>query len=207
MKIEGRRTIDAPRSVVWEALLDPEVLRKTLPGCEKLERVGEHRFEGALDIRVGPVQGKFQGTVELTDLDPENGYRLVMDGRGPAGFVKGDGAIRLEGEGVSTDLVYDVDAQVGGRIAGVGQRLLDSSSRVITRQALDGLELQLQARQAAAAGEPAEEIEAPTQGEFAAGFAKGMAEELVPPERRAPILVGVAIAVVVIALVLLYTCG
>ena len=145
VKIQGEHTFDAPREVVWKALLDPEVLARTLPGAEKLELVGENQLAGALDMRIGPVQGKFQGTVVMTDVRPLEGYHLTIKGTGPAGFVEGEGAIRL-GDAVSgggTVLHYEVDAQVGGRIAGVGQRLLDSSAKVVTRQALEGLDRQI----------------------------------------------------------------
>ena len=134
VKIQGEHTFDAPREVVWKALLDPEVLARTLPGAEKLELVGENQLAGALDMRIGPVQGKFQGTVTMTDVRPLEGYHLTIKGTGAAGFVEGEGAIRLEdGAGGGTALHYEVDAQVGGRIAGVGQRLLDSSAKVVTR--------------------------------------------------------------------------
>lgn len=215
MKLQGEHTFDAPRSEVWEALLDPQILVNTLPGCERLEEVGEHELEGALNIQVGPVSGKFDGKVRLLELQPEESYRLKLDGKGAPGFVNGDGKIRLEdAEGGGTLLTYEVDAQVGGRIAGVGQRLLLSSGRVLSRQALEGLEAQLQARRTPAEakeaeepeaseeaavepadGKPAEQkpptrrvarptAEAPSQMEFAMKFAKGMFEETVPPKMR-----------------------
>lgn len=211
MKLQGEHTFDAPRSEVWEALLDPQILVNTLPGCERLEEVGEHELEGILNIQVGPVSGKFDGTVRLLELEPEEGYRLKLDGKGAPGFVKGDGKIRLaDADGGGTVLSYEIDAQVGGRIAGVGQRLLLSSGRVISRQALEGLEAQLRARRAPPAtevpeapeapekpvteveaeeGRPARRVarptaEAPSQMEFAAKFAKGMFEETVPPKMR-----------------------
>lgn len=163
VKIQGEHSFDAPREAVWEALMDPEVLARTLPGAEKLERVGENQLAGALDMRIGPVQGKFQGTVTMTDVRPPEGYHLSLKGTGAAGFVEGSGTIRLTDAGAGTTLHYDVEAQVGGRIAGVGQRLLDSSARVVTRQALEGLERQIAARvashkEAAVAAGPAADI-------------------------------------------------
>ena len=123
MRLEGNyRFENAPRTLVWEMFMDPEVLAKTMPGCERLELAGENQFEGDLHIRVGPVQGKFKGTVKLEDLVAPASYALQVEGRGPAGFVNGSGTVRLEEEDGSTVMHYAGDAQVGGRIASVGQR-------------------------------------------------------------------------------------
>ncbi len=152
MKIQGEHRFAAPRQEVWKALLDPDVLSRTVPGSQGLENTGDNEFKGELKMKIGPVQGVFQGKVALENLDPPNGYTLKLDGRGAPGFVNGSGAIRLEDDPAGgTVLHYDVDAQVGGRIAGVGQRLLDSSAKVITRQALEALDVQIQARSASAA--------------------------------------------------------
>ena len=203
MKITGKHTLAVPRDVVWEAILDPDVLSRTLPGCEDMAPVGENQFRGKLKMKVGPVQGLFEGGVELLDLDPPNGYNLKMDGKGAPGFVNGTGSIRLEdADGDGTLLHYDIDARVGGRIAAVGQRLLDSSAKVLTRQGIQGLEKQLEARAAAAAttthdeataastqtppaeAEPplseSQAAEAPSQAAFAGKFAAGLARELWP---------------------------
>ena len=205
MKIKGSHTLAVPRGVVWEAILDPEVLSRTLPGCEDMAPVGDNRFRGKLKMKVGPVQGVFEGGVELVDLDPPNGYSLKMDGKGAPGFVNGRGSLRLEdSEDGGTLLHYEIDAQVGGRIAAVGQRLLDSSAKVLTRQGLQGLEQQLAARQpvpaadatTAASGSPADTTApeapsvptagaeaapaAPSQAAFAGRFAAGMAREFWP---------------------------
>lgn len=161
MKIKGSHALAEPRGVVWEAILDPEVLSRTLPGCEDMAPVGDNRFRGKLKMKVGPVQGVFEGGVELLDLDPPNGYNLKMDGKGAPGFVNGSGSLRLEDkDDGGTLLHYEIDARVGGRIAAVGQRLLDSSAKVLTRQGLQGLERQLAARvptpaASAAASDPA----------------------------------------------------
>ena len=143
MKIQGSHTFDAPRERVWRALLDPDVLARTLPGCEKLERVGETDYKGVLNVQVGPVKGQFQGTLQISDLVPLEGYHMKLDGKGPAGFMTGQGDLRLAGEGGSTTLTYDIDTQVGGRVASVGQRLMESSARSITRQGLEGLAREL----------------------------------------------------------------
>jgi carbon monoxide dehydrogenase subunit G len=140
MKIQGSHTFDASREQVWRALLDPAILARTLPGCEKLERVGENDFQGVLSVQVGPVKGQFQGTLQLSDLRPLEGYHMKLDGKGPAGFMSGEGKLSLADaeDGGSTLLTYDLDAQVGGRLAGVGQRLIESSAKSISRQGLEG---------------------------------------------------------------------
>jgi len=146
MKLEGTYTFDAPRDVVWQALLDPEILAKVMPGCEGLEKVGEDEYKAALKIKVGPVQGKFEGGIKLTEINAPDSYNMEVDGKGPAGFMKGHGKVWLEDQGSSTLMHYGGEAQVGGRIASVGQRLLDSSAKALTRQSLDGLNKQIQAR-------------------------------------------------------------
>ena len=193
MKIQGTHTFDAPRDTVWPMLLDPDVLAHVMPGAEKLEQVGDNEYEGTLMIRVGPVQGKFDGHIVLTDIRAPEGYHMEVNGKGAPGFVKGTGNLRLEGNGDQTILHYEGDAQVGGRLASVGQRLLDTSAKAIIRQSLEGLEQQVQARTQAppvesetAAAPPM--AEAPTQLQFATGVARNMLEELVPPDRRDEVL-------------------
>lgn len=140
MRVAGEYTIAAPRNEVWAALLDPEVLAGTLPGFQRLERVDDHTFTGALTLGVGPVQGRFDGRLELSELVPPESYRLKMQGRGTPGFVEGDGKVWLEDAETGTLLNYELEVQVGGRIAGVGQRLLEMVSRTMTKQALERLE-------------------------------------------------------------------
>ncbi|MGQ0648461.1 MAG: SRPBCC family protein [Gemmatimonadaceae bacterium] len=204
MKIAGDYVFAAPRAVVWEGLLDPRVLAAVLPGCERLELAGANEYEGQLKIKVGPVQGDFLGKVKLEDLQPPTSYRMVIDGRGTQGFVKATAAIALTDDGAGTRMSYDSDAQVGGRIASVGQRLIESSARAIVKQSLEGLDAAMRARAAAAqtvgasgaAGGDAgpvitmPEAARPSQAAFAAGIAREVARDLVPPRvRRAIILV------------------
>jgi carbon monoxide dehydrogenase subunit G len=213
VKIQGQHSIQAPREVVWRAIVDPDVLARTLPGLEELKETGPNRFEGIIQLKVGPVQGQFRGTVTLADLSPPESYRLHLKGEGAPGFVDGQGALRLVGEGGATTIHYEVEAQIGGRIAGVGQRLLDSSARVLTRQALEGLDRQVAAlaapsSPAAGSGQPAGEAPAaPTQAEFAARFAKGLAGELVPRERRPLLLLVTLVVLVGLAALVVRACG
>jgi carbon monoxide dehydrogenase subunit G len=196
MKVAGEHPFDAPPEEVWEALLDPEVLAAIMPGCKKLELTGENTYEGALDIKVGPVQGLFQGKVQLDEIDPPSSYTMQLNGQGAPGFVRATAKVSISGDGEGTTLSYDGDAQVGGRIASVGQRLLDSSAKAIIKQSLDGLGAQIAARGAAAEGEPVTPAEAPTQAEFAREVAKEVAKDLVPR----PVLIGGLILLVIIVL-------
>jgi len=192
MNLEGSYTFNAPCQVVWDSLMTPEVLARVLPGCEKLEQVGEDEYEAVLKIRVGPVQGKFKGNVKIANLQEPESYSMTVDGKGAPGFMKGTGYVKLEEQGESTVLHYTGEAQVGGRIAQVGQRLLESSAKAITRQSLDGLNKQVLARAQGdaspdGAGATAAEVapvEAPSEMEFAMGMAKSMLEDMAPPEHR-----------------------
>lgn len=186
MKIEGEHRFAAPRAVVWEAVLDPEVLTRILPGCEDFQQTGENEFAGTLKIKVGPVQGVFKGEVVLSELVEPSSYHLSLKGKGAPGFVNGEGDLSLaDAEDGGTLLSYVIDAKVGGRIASVGQRLLDSSTKVITRQAMEGLERQIEAR--AGGTEGGGESAAPatiSQEELAAEVAKGVLADLLPPEKQ-----------------------
>ena len=209
MKVTGSYTFEAPQQTVWDALQNPTVLTSILPGCDRLEEVGENRFEGDLDIRVGPVQGKFKGKIEMLDIEPPTRFSLKVNGQGTTGFVNATAKVDLEGAGETTVVSYDSDAQVGGRIAGVGQRLLDSSARSIVQQSLDGFNalVKTAGQQISEGGEPAADVEkaaaeyqAPTQAEFATQVAKDVAREVVPR----PVLIAGAILIVLIILWLLF---
>ena len=190
MKIEGSYPFSAPRDVLWPMLLDPIVLASIMPGCEKLETIDENQYQGILKIKVGPVQGKFQGDVVLADINGPESYSITVNGRGAPGFVKGSGSLRLEADGDMTTLHYSGDAQVGGRLASVGQRLLDTSANAIIRQSLEGLGQQVQARMMADASSQLGMDEVPTpptapsQVQFAAGVAKNLVEEYLAPDQR-----------------------
>jgi uncharacterized protein len=216
MKIQGEHTFDAPRERVWRALLDPEVLARTLPGCERLERTGENEYRGVLNVQVGPVKGQFQGTLLLTGILPLEGYHMKLDGSGPSGFMNGQGELRLADAPAGTTLRYDLDAQIGGRIAGLGQRLVESSAKSITRQGLEGLARELAlmtdpAREEETAAAPAPSIASappappparPTQAEVAARVAGDVARDLLPAEKR-PWVIGVGLVALGVLLFLL----
>ena len=143
---------------------------------------------GELNIKVGPVQGKFQGKVNLSDVEEEKGYTMKVDGRGAPGFVKATAAIKLTPEGDATKMEYDADAQVGGRIASVGQRLIDASAKAIIKESLEGLNANVRARANVAEGEVAEVIQA-SQAEFATKVAKEVAKDLIPPPVRTALII------------------
>ena len=146
MKITGKHSIQLTRETVWTALLDPDVIAQALPGCDRLTRTGEHAYEAQINVRIGPVTGTFESRFSLEDLAPPESYRLKVHGQGQAGFLDATGEIRLEEDGESTLLHYDMDASVGGRVASVGQRLLESTGRVMARQGLKRLDSELQKR-------------------------------------------------------------
>lgn len=130
MRFEGDALIPAAPEAVWTGLNDPEVLRRAIPGCQSMERTGEREFTATVVSRVGPVSATFRGKVELADLDPPHGYTLKGRGQGgAAGFAKGEARIRLVPEGDGTRLTYEADADIGGKIASVGGRLIQGVAK------------------------------------------------------------------------------
>jgi len=130
MEIKGEYRIDAPRDKVFAALNDPAVLQACIPGCESLERLSDTEMTAKVRLRIGPVSAAFGGKVTLSDIDPPNGYRISGEGQGgAAGFAKGGAVVKLTEDSGATVLTYDVDAQVGGKIAQVGARLIDGTAR------------------------------------------------------------------------------
>lgn len=135
MKMTGEELIPAPQQRVWEALNDPEVLKQCIPGCEEITKTSPTEFEARVVAKVGPVKATFNGAVKLSDIDAPNGYTISGEGKGgAAGFAKGSAKVRLAPEGDSTRLSYDVDAQVGGKLAQIGSRLIDSTARKMADQ-------------------------------------------------------------------------
>lgn len=130
MKLNGDQRIEAGREAVWQALNDPEVLKRSIPGCEALTQEGENRFKAVVAVKVGPIGARFNGLVELSDLNPPKSYRLSGEGQGGvAGSAKGSADIRLEEDGEATRLIYTVEAQVGGRMAQLGGAIIDATAR------------------------------------------------------------------------------
>ena len=134
MKIEGSHDVPAPRQKVWDAFLDPRQLKKAIPGCEKLEPLGGDAFKATLKVGVAAVKGTFEGKVRLLEQKPLESYRLAAEGSGGPGFVKADTLITLSEIEGGTRVAYSADVQVGGLIAGVGQRMLGGVSRMMADQ-------------------------------------------------------------------------
>lgn len=157
MKITGKSTIDAPRDQVWSALNDIEVLARIVPGCERLQQVGENEYEGTVKIGIQSIKGSYSGKIRLEDIQPPHHYKLVASGRSASGVVDGAGTVDLEEQDGKTILTYTGDAQIGGTLASVGQRLIEGASKQMINQSLKALAEQIQQRASGAAGEPAPE--------------------------------------------------
>jgi carbon monoxide dehydrogenase subunit G len=135
MKMNGEEIIPAPREQVWAALNDPEVLKQCIPGCESITKTSDTTMEARVVAKVGPVKAAFNGLVNLTNIDPPKGYRISGEGKGGlAGFASGGADVKLEEVPEGTKLIYDVDAQVGGKLAMLGSRLIDSTARSMATQ-------------------------------------------------------------------------
>jgi carbon monoxide dehydrogenase subunit G len=151
MMLNGTFTFNGPRAKVWGILQDPAVLAKALPGTKTLTKVGDDRFEGVMKVSVGPMSAaEFAVNVELRDQVPPERFVMHIDGKGSVGFTKGTAIIELvehNGQpGPVTVMNYSSDMQIGGKIAALGQRLLESVGKMMTRQALEALDGELKAR-------------------------------------------------------------
>jgi carbon monoxide dehydrogenase subunit G len=130
MDMSGECIIAAPRQAVWEALNDPEFLKQCIPGCESVDKTSDTSFEAKVTAKVGPVRAKFSGKVNMSDIDPPNGYTISGEGTGgAAGFAKGGAKVALSDDPEGTKLEYSVDATVGGKLAQIGSRLIDSTAK------------------------------------------------------------------------------
>ena len=130
MTMNGEAVLPADRNKVWVALNDPEVLKACIPGCQELDKVSDTEFQATVRAAVGPVKATFKGRVQLLDLDPPNGYRIAGEGQGGvAGFAKGGAKVQLADAEAGTVMTYDVQAQVGGKLAQLGGRLIDGVAK------------------------------------------------------------------------------
>ena len=196
MDMTGEVRLPAPRETVWRALNDPEVLKQSIPGCEDLQKLSDTEMTARVSAKVGPVSAKFAGKVTLSDLDPPNGYTISGEGQGGvAGFAKGGAQVSLKDDAGGTMLSYKVHAQVGGKIAQIGSRLIDATARKMADEFFT--------RFATAVGSAAA---APTQSAGSAGplaMAASPADRPVPPEsKRVPPFVWAAILTGLVALLL-----
>ena len=202
MKLQGEYIFDGPREEVWEIVRDPEVLATALPGTQSLELVGENEYAGKMNVRIGPVAGVFAGKIVVSNEVPPESCTLEVEGKGAPGFGSGTGHVQLvELEAGQTLLKYEGDIQVGGKIASVGQRLIDTASKSMISQGLESLNNSLKARMQAEEEGAEVEYVPPTEAEFAAAVAKDVAREMLPPAQIAGVVAAIVAVVAAIALV------
>ena len=129
MKLSGSYQINLPKEKVWEALNDPEILKQAIPGCEEFTKNSDTEFTAKATNKIGPFNASFTGDVELKDLNPPNSYKITGSGNSPVGFASGEASVKLEEDNGVTKLIYEVEANVGGKIAQVGARLIDMTAK------------------------------------------------------------------------------
>jgi carbon monoxide dehydrogenase subunit G len=150
VKLEGTYRIPAPRAEVWNALLDPAILRRSIPGCEKLELAGQNKYDATFRAGVGAIKGTFSGDVEISDVDPQNAYTLRSRVKAPVGFVEGSGRIQLsELNPGETVISYSGDAKIGGMLASIAGRLIEAAARKNMDDMFANLAREVQRRAAA----------------------------------------------------------
>ncbi|HEV8588837.1 MAG TPA: carbon monoxide dehydrogenase subunit G [Pyrinomonadaceae bacterium] len=143
MKINATYEIHAPRERVFEALTQPEILRRCIPGCESLEKIDENAYAATLKAGVGAIKGTFKGEVRLEDMRPHEHYRIVVQGKGAVGFAKGSADFDLEEKDGGTLIKYSGEMQIGGTIAGVGQRMIEGAAKMMAAKFFSALEVEV----------------------------------------------------------------
>jgi len=219
MEMTGEYRIPAPRDTVWRALNDPEVLRASIPGCEELQLVSENELTAKVTTKIGPVKQKFNGDVFLENVDAPNSYTLRGEGKGTAGFAKGAADVQLEEDGGETVLRYQARADVGGKLAQLGSRLVKGSAQKMADDFFGNFvahvggppaeaEAEAAPAEAAKAGKaPAREV--PARAAAAAKAAKRATEKRLEggpaakPLWQRPVVIGVAVVVVLLLILIL----
>ncbi|MCC6179913.1 MAG: carbon monoxide dehydrogenase subunit G [Chloroflexi bacterium] len=143
MKVEGNYTFDAPRDRVWSVLMNPESLKACIPGCETITPSGEDAYDATMKVGVAAIRGSYKGKIRITDKNEPNSYRLQVEGSGGPGFVRGAADIQLVDQGATTQVHVLGDGQVGGTVAGVGQRMLGGVAKMLMGQFFECLKKQL----------------------------------------------------------------
>jgi carbon monoxide dehydrogenase subunit G len=147
MEMEGSRVLAITQAQAWEALNNPDVLKASIPGCDKVEATGDNRYAVGVAVKVGPLAARFAGKIVLTDVHPPESYTLSFDGQGgAAGFGKGQAKVKLTPQGTGCELNYSATAQVGGKMAQVGQRLIDSVARSMAEDFFKRFDQEMQRR-------------------------------------------------------------
>ena len=139
MKISGTHVLAVPQERAYQLLQDPEVLARCMPGCEALVRIGENEYQMKMKMALASFSGLFDGTVKIVEAEPSSSFRLIVEGKGKIGFMKGDGRLNLTPEGAGTQVAYEGDVQVGGTLAAVGQRLIDTTAKMMIKRFFDKL--------------------------------------------------------------------
>jgi carbon monoxide dehydrogenase subunit G len=203
MDMSGERHIAAPRARVWEALNSPDILKASIPGCDSMEKIGETELKASLAVKMGPIAARFTGKVQLVDLDPPNSYRIEGEGQGGvAGFTKGGASVRLVEADGGTLLTYDVKAQVGGKIAQLGARLIDATAKQMADAFFNNFSAAVMAAEPAATPQGASEAQAPAAAP--APVAAISLFDLIPSEIAGlPIIAWIGIAIYAPILLLL----
>jgi hypothetical protein len=203
VKIEGEYMFEGTREQVWEVVRDPEVLATALPGTQSLEQVSENEYQGEMHVRIGPVAGLFSGLLVISDEVPPESLTMTVEGKGKPGFVKGTGSVQLiSQEADKTLMQYHGDMQIGGRLASVGQRMMESVSKSLLKQGLDSLNQALLARQTSQTTGEQVAYKPPSESEFAASVAKDMAGEVFSSRRVIWIAGAIVIVIIILAAIL-----
>ena len=198
MEMQGTRTLGVTQQQAWEALNDPQTLKTCLAGCDKFEPSGENQYAVAMAVKVGPVAAKFNGKVTLSDIQPPQSYHLAFDGQGGvAGFGKGSSAVTLTPLTEGCELAYTVQAQVGGKIAQLGQRLIDGAAKSMADDFFKRFDAEMQRRHGPA---PASDVDSATENVAASAVSTGVTGQ---NGLKIPVWVWIAGAVVIVALVML----
>jgi carbon monoxide dehydrogenase subunit G len=179
MKVSGDHIFNGTQQQVWDLFRDTEVMAAALPGTKKMELVGENTYEAVMNVRVGPVAGEFSGQLVISNEDHPNSYTMTVEGRGKPGFMKGEGDVTLvEVEVDQTRMEYQGEVQIGGRLAAVGQRLIDTVAKSIIGQAFETLD-QMLAEQVSAEKEGREAVyEESKQGDYVSAVAKDVIKNI-----------------------------
>jgi hypothetical protein len=162
MKVEGSQTLKAPRALLYQLMTDPEVLQRCVPGCQALEAAEDGAYKMTLKAGVGSIKGVFTGAIKLDELREPEHYRMIVDGKGSSGFVKGEGALDLIEQGEETVINYSGEVSVGGTIAGVGQRMIGATAKMMAGQFFAAIGAEAAAM--VKTGQSGEPFEPPKQG-------------------------------------------
>jgi carbon monoxide dehydrogenase subunit G len=139
VKISGSQALAAPPEKVYAMMQDPEVLARAIPGCEGLEKIGDDEYRMKMKMAIASFSGAFEGKVRITDQTPPQSFRLIVEGSGKLGFMKGDGLLKVAASGDGTEVSYEGEAQVGGTMAAVGQRLIDGTAKMLIKKFFEKL--------------------------------------------------------------------